>query len=486
METHGLGSDSRLGLAGPGRSRSLGKVVQAFAIGCVGTLSALAPGPGFAQQQPRVERTPATVDSIPSPYPEEPTNTSVFIRLPNDVAGGDRDASTAIQQAVDKAAQSGGTVEFPPGRYYVAQTLKLQSNVTLLGASPNQTFLEDRGPESPPAQRPADSDTKQSSVLVQADHVATMIVVDQQGDALSHNIAVRGLDFVVEGGPGNKNRQFIAFQQCRDVYLGHCSFDSSDMSGKFGMFHQVDFTQCDGTTCIHNRFHNALAGTGTNGAAWTPELGKRGYFAMNLVTEYVDTGIGLWTGAHDCLVERNVLRGYSSDTNPYAVGVDCDGPHHCTIRRNVISGGQIGVRLYDCHRGEYPISAVTVEKNRIADQRSNPNGNPAACIKVVHEILASLNYSMDFDIRDNHFGVVSRGIMMYSYAKRGGPDWCLPGIRGNTFTNQPGSPGQAILIGGFQANGQYIFQTSRNDFFPPPTPPAQLSEGNPVIKVENQ
>lgn len=469
--------------------------VQVFVLGCLVGLS-VAPAPGLAQQQPVVVRLPTTADDIPSPYPSgEPKNTNVLIRLPNQVADGKRDASTAIQHAIDQAALSSGIVELPPGRYYIATTLKLRANVTLLGALPNQTFLEDRGFELPPVERSAAHAIKPSSVLIQADNLATMIVAHGQDGALCRNVAVRGLDFVVEGGENNKNRQFIDFLQCQDVYVGHCSFDSSSKAGKFGMFHQVDFTQCDGTTCIHNRFHNGVTGTGVNGASSAPALGKRGYFAMNLVTEYVDTGIGLWTGAHDCLVERNVLRGYSSGTDPFAVGVDCDGPHHCTIRRNSIVGGQIGVRLFDCHNGEYPISAVTIADNLIAGQRDNPNGNPAACIKVVHQISPAIKqYKMDFDIRDNHFTIVTRGIMMWSYAKRGSPHWCSPGIRGNTFVRRPDDPRPAVTIGGFNSDGQYVFQARRNDFLGNmalrgsdlfSSLLTQYSKGNPLIKVND-
>ncbi len=440
----------------------------------------------------------ATVDDIPSPFPGEPKNTHAFVRVPHDVADGKRDACGAIQQAIDQAAINGGTVEFPPGRYFLATALVLRTNVTLLGARPDQVFLGEQGRTSPPVERSVTADRQPSSILIQADELPTMIIAHGQENAPCRNIAIRGLDFVVEGGKGNKNRQFVDFLQCQDVYVGHCSFDSSSRAGDFGMFHQVDFTQCDGTSCIHNRFHNGLAGTGVNGAAWKPQSGRRGYFAMNLVTEYVDTGIGLWTGAHDCLVERNVLRGYSEGTNPYAVGVDCDGPHHCIIRQNSIVGGQIGIRLYDCHDGEYPISAVTVAENVISGQRDNPNGNPAACVKVVHQIGPTIKqYNMDFDMRDNQFGIVTRGIMMWSYARRGSPHWCWPGIRGNTFLHQPDDPRRVITIGGFRGDGQYVFQPRRNDFLDrTPTQKSdrsdlsvsrltEYSEGNPLIKVED-
>ena len=137
-------------------------------------------------------------------------------------------------------------------------------------------FLEDRDRKSPPVERSGAPGSKPSSVLIQADDLATMILAQGQDGALCRNVAIRGLDFVVEGGENNKNRQFIDLLLCRDVYVGHCSFDSTSKAGKFGMFHQVDFTQCDGTTCVHNRFHNGLAGTGVNGAVglrnWASEV----------------------------------------------------------------------------------------------------------------------------------------------------------------------------------------------------------------------
>ena len=82
--------------------------------------------PATADPQPVGERTAETGEDIPSPYPGEPKNTNVLIRLPNDVADGKRDASTAIQQAIDKAA-IGGTVEFPPGTILHCQCLEAAS-----------------------------------------------------------------------------------------------------------------------------------------------------------------------------------------------------------------------------------------------------------------------------------------------------------------------------------------------------------------------
>jgi hypothetical protein len=470
--------------------------IRAFALIGLICCSAAVPKIGNGEQPPVARPVTGTVDNIPNPYPHEPDNSVVVIRMPTELADGHSDASGAIQQAIDRAAARGGTVVFPPGRFFIGALLTLRSNVTLLGARPDQTFVEDRDPTMPPVERPAAKDVGGATTLIQADNLGTMIAARPHGDEACRNVALLGLNFIVEGSENNKNQQFIDFTQCRDVYVGHCSFDSSSKAGKFGMFHQVDFTQCDGTTCVHNRFHNSLAGTGVNGAKWLPELGKRGYFAMNLVTEYADTGIGLWTGANDCLVERNVLRGLSSGNDPYAVGVDCDGPHHCTIRRNSIVNGQIGVRLFDCHDGEYPISAVTVAENSIGGQRNNPNGNPAACIKVVHQINPAIKlYNMDFDIRDNRFEIVTRGIMMWSYAPRGGPHWCSPGLRGNQFLNEPSDRRLVITVGGYRGDGQYIFQRSRNDFADSATKQdaapfasqlAQLSEGNPLIRVDDE
>lgn len=478
MKTDALHQRSHVRSPRDSRRRESVPLLRAFAFACLVCIPA------------------AAADEVPDPYPREPDNSAIVIRVPNELADGKQDASAAIQKAIDQAASKGGTVLFPPGRFFLSATLTLRSNVTLLGVLRDQTFVEERDPKLPPVERSTANETGQASILIQADNLVTMIAARPQDKEPCRNVAVRGLTFVVEGGETNKNQQFIDFTQCRDVYVGHCSFDSSSKAGKFGMFHQVDFTQCDGTACVHNRFHNSLAGTGANGAKWLPELGRRGYFALNLVTEYADTGIGLWTGAHDCLVERNVLRGLSSGNDPYAVGVDCDGPHHCTIRRNSIINGQIGVRLFDCHNGEYPISAVTVAENSIGGQRNNPNGNPAACIKVVHQINPAVKqYNMDFDIRENRFEIVTRGIMMWSYAKRGGPDWCSPGIRSNAFANKPNDPRLVITVGGYRSDGQFLFQRSRNEFdeesakLDTPQFESQLtqhSEGNPLIKVDDE
>ncbi len=343
---------------------------------------------------------------------------------------------TAIQSAINAASSGGGIVYFPPGNYFVSGSqISLRANVGLAGLG-------------------------SQSVIIQGDTMANMISAKGSVSTPCENPSIRFLTFKMQGGASNVCWSFANFDHCRNAFVSNCSFDSLSQAGPFGMFHQVDFTLCDGVVVTHNVFKNCLAGTGMNGAAWEPTLATNGYFARNLVSMYFDTGIGLWTGAQNTRICHNVFRG-PVDADPNAVGVDNDGAHDCLVDHNTFIGGQIGVRVMDSHNGNYPINRFTVDGNTFRGQKDNPNGNPACAIKLVHTISAEYpNYEMDTIIKNNRIEIVSTGIMSWSYVTRDtGPDLTLT-IEDNSFTGN----GKAVIIGGYGHNGNYVIPNRTNTF----------------------
>ena len=77
---------------------------------------------------------------------------------------------------------------------------------------------------------------------------------------------------------------------------------------------------------------------------------------------------------------------------------------------------------------------------------SHTNGNPAACIKVVHSKRKDIpSYAMDFEATGNQFGLVRMGIMSWSYTAEGTPDTLTCRIDDNRFRGTV----TAIGLGGY-------------------------------------
>jgi hypothetical protein len=346
------------------------------------------------------------------------------------VGDGITDDSQAIQAAINDAClYGGGKVFFPLGHYFISSPFVLKRNVGLKGLGAD-------------------------SVLVQADNVSMMITAERYGLPFCDNVSLDNLTFVIQGGTSTLHHDFVYFERCRYVSATNCSFNSADQLGNRKGFHQMDFNLCDNVTVTNNSFSNCIAGTGMNGAAWEPALGVNGYFAYNTITNYEDTGIGLWTGAHNVQVRHNTFSG-PTDSQAYAVGIDNDGAYDCIVDNNTISGGQIGVRIMDSHSGTYPINNYLVQNNTISGQVTGVQDQPAAAVKVVHQ-----NYTMDAQLVNNTFGCVVYGILSWSYSPRSGGANLTLTIDNNTFTGD----GKAILLGGYNSDGRYIIPAGSNTF----------------------
>lgn len=263
------------------------------------------------------------------------------------------DDAPAIQAALDACPQ-GGTVTLPEGRWLVRLApLRLRTGVTLQG----------RG---------------ERSVIVKSRKLETALAPENAA-----RLVVERVQFAVEAAtPATMEGRLAHFRHCRDVTVRECGFDGTATNGLPSQFSLCQFECCNEVKCLDNRFRNAAgSATGVTGASWEPDWGRGSEFARNVIEDYCDTGIGLWTGARESHVHHNRLRGRAEKFTSYPVGIDVDGGTHSIIEHNHIADGHIAIRLYDCHDGVYPMTDMVVRDNFLHDQRTYDAHHPAWAIK---------------------------------------------------------------------------------------------------------
>ena len=266
---------------------------------------------------------------------------------------GKTDDAPAIQAAIDACPQA-GTVLVPEGHWLVQSSpLRLRSGITLQGHG-------------------------QRSVIIRDPKLRTCLAAED-----ASRLRIERLRFVVTAAtPAKMEGRLAHFQHCREVTVRECEFDGAATNGLPSQFSLCQFECCNDVKCLDNRFRNtAGSATGVTGASWEPEWGRRSEFARNVVEDYCDTGIGLWTGAREAHVHHNRLRGRAEKFTSYPVGIDVDGGTHSLIEHNDIADGHIAIRLYDCHDGAYPMTAIVVRDNFLHDQRTYDAHHPAWAIK---------------------------------------------------------------------------------------------------------
>ena len=263
------------------------------------------------------------------------------------------DDAVALQAALDECPQ-GSTVILPQGRWLVRlDALRLRSGVHLRGEGKESVIIKGR-----------DLETALEAVN-------------------ASSISVSGIRFAVEPTTRAETKGLLAhFRHCRDVRVYDCTFDGTATNGLPSQFSLCQFECCNAVKCLDNRFLNAAgSATGVTGARWEPQWGRGSEFARNVIEDYCDTGIGLWTGAREAHVHGNRLRGRAEKYTSFPVGIDVDGGRQSLIEQNDIAGGHIAIRLWDCHSGDYPVEAMVVRENVLHDQLSYDETHPAWAVK---------------------------------------------------------------------------------------------------------
>ena len=278
---------------------------------------------------------------------------SVDVRAYGAKGDGVADDASAMQAAVD-ACPEGGIVQVPKGRYLVrGAPLKLHSGITLRGIGPDSVVLKAR-------------ELKAAVTATGASH-----------------LTIEALKVAVDPNtPATMDGRLGEFIKCTDITLSKTVFDGTDSKGLPSQFSLCQFQACNDVKCLDNHFMNAAgSATGVNGASWEPMWGHRSEFARNVIDDYCDTGIGLWTGASEANVHDNKLHGRAEKFTSCPVGIDVDGGTHSLIENNDIAGGQIAIRVYDVHNGTYPIEVLVVRGNYLHDQLNYDAAHPAWAIK---------------------------------------------------------------------------------------------------------
>jgi len=213
------------------------------------------------------------------------------------VGNGGIDDAPALQAAPDACPQ-GSVLRLPKGRWLLqSQTSRLRSGVTLHGVG-------------------------QDSVLVKSAKLTTAL-----GAVNASNIVVTGVWFAVEASaPAVMEGRLAHFRHCRQVTVRQCSFDGNATNGLPSQFSLCLFECCNDVKCLDNCFSNAAgSATGVTGASWEPGWGHGSEFARNVIEDYCDTGIGLWTGARDAHLHHNRLKGRREKFTSFPVGTDASG-----------------------------------------------------------------------------------------------------------------------------------------------------------------
>jgi hypothetical protein len=281
-----------------------------------------------------------------------PTST-VDVRTYGAKGDGTTDDAPSIQAAVD-ACPAGGVVLLPKGRWLLrANAVKLHSGITLRGVGPGSIVIKGRDLEN----------------SIMASEASALVIENLK-------LVVEPTTRAVEVG------RLGVFVHCSDVTLRKCVLDGTAAGGLPSQFSLCQFVVCNNVKCLDNQFKNAAgSATGATGASDDPKWGRGSEFAGNVIDDYCDTGIGLWTGARDAHIHNNRLRGRAIKFSSFPVGIDVDGGTQSLIENNDIAGGQIAIRLYDTHKGVYPIEGLMVQGNFLHDQLNYDDQHPAWAIK---------------------------------------------------------------------------------------------------------
>jgi hypothetical protein len=333
-----------------------------------------------------------------------------------------------LQACVDYIASiGGGTVWIDRGLHLINQTVTLKSNVRLEG------------------------DADLSSTLKQAFVTNNSLLVTEPG---TDNVTLKRVAFVMDAPiPWPNYASFFAPNSSSNITVTECAFDSAKPVGQYiGHFAQVNPTLCNGVIITHNNFKNAIDGTGMN-------CGSNGYIGYNTIANIADTAIGLWTGATDCTIEYNTIFCYDKT----AVCIDVDGGNDSVIQNNTLSKAQVGVRLYDCHDGAYPVRGLVIKNNTIDVALTGPDGNPPIGIKVAHVVNSEFypDYDLQFTATGNSIKSPAYGIALYGYGNIAADQHVQVKLEGNTFTGA----GDALHLEGMNGTGRFKLESGSGNSF---------------------
>jgi len=277
-------------------------------------------------------------------------------RLAPVVGDGATDDTSAVRQAYRRAADLGCNVLWRAGRFLVTDEVEIAGGVCTRGAGHTTKII--KGAQA-------------RTIFTAQDVPASTPLMFEQ---LQFVVAPDTPSFVQEN-------QFIHLVRCHAVVGDALWFDSLNGVGAPTLFGHLVNLYGDDQRLSRIRCRGSYGNCiGPNGDG-RGRGGKRHFYQDIVLTDFVDTGVGLWTGAEDFLMTRFHLAGLppSNGARYYdRASIDCAGVTRAHLADGVIEGGTFGVRC--ATNLAYTNKEVTIENVRFIRQVKSTE--PAQAIKV--------------------------------------------------------------------------------------------------------
>lgn len=300
------------------------------------------------------------------------------------------DGTTNDTVAVQAALASGKSVVFPLGSYLISTSLTLTTAGQMLIGT-GGTIVRASG-------------------AMEANYVFSATSID--------SLIFTGLKFAVASGTANaQTGGFIVLSSCDFVRVLDCVFDASRPGAainKESTFSLINTPNCNHLLIQGNQFLYGYGNAcGANNATFSGENGVDVSIVGNSFYNMLDTGVGMYTNAHDITVTGNIF--YRDDySTPYnGVHIDVAGAQSATITANSFTGNSMGIRLLT-NLG-YTDKLVTITGNTFQDQFAS-SSEPATGIKVSSYDNSAGGGDAHFNltITNNTFKVITWGINLVS------------------------------------------------------------------------
>jgi hypothetical protein len=292
------------------------------------------------------------------------------------------DCSTWIQAALD----TGKSVEFPLGSYLISTTLTLTTPGQMLMGT-GGTLVRASG-------------AMETKYLINASSIS--------------DITFTGLKFAVATGTAAaQTGGFVHLSFCNFARVLDCVFNAARpgaTTNKESTFSLVYTPSCNNLLIQGNQFLYGLGNAcGANNSVGSGENGVSVSIVGNLFYNMADTGVGMWTNAHDISVTGNIFNRDDYSTAYNGVHIDVAGAQSVAITGNSFTGNSVGVRLLT-NLG-YTDKLVSISGNTFQNQFASST-EPATGIKVTSYDNAAGGGDAHFNllITNNTFKVVTWGI----------------------------------------------------------------------------
>jgi hypothetical protein len=216
------------------------------------------------------------------------------------------DDTAAIQNVLD----SHNVIYIPQGEYFITSTLVIKnSNTKIFGDGKSSKLIK----------------SKDNAILLSAN------------SGLS-NIVIKSLYFGVEENTPSytQSKQLVAINNCSFIDVMDCEFNSYNGEGKQTLFGHLQTSSSDDVLVKNCSFFGSYGQCcGASDGVGDGVHGKRQRFINNLLSGFVDTGIGVWTNASDVLIDGNVFLGNNDTSLNYdGVSIDLAGGTNVLVSNN--------------------------------------------------------------------------------------------------------------------------------------------------------